>query len=130
MMLVLLLVPGIDADTIPGVKGDLIRIDKNKGNVGQIDKITAHVGDRIEVDWTYAVIPEEIPIMTSAKSDAASVKFDEIRQIVRPKLVGAGMLGALFTAEKEGKAALTFAIKSKGSKDAGAILKCEVEVLK
>jgi hypothetical protein len=115
------------ATTVKGVAGNLIRIEKNKQSADTEDQVVAHVGDRVEIDWTYPVAPP-FPDNTSAKSDDPCVRFAEIRTIQRVNgPIGVGMLGAFFTAESEGTATLTFVIDSGGQ---GVILKVKVTVKK
>jgi hypothetical protein len=119
-------------DDLPGVKGKIIRLEKNKQNANQADKITAKVRNIIEIDWAYIVVPGSIPTAASAKADGESAKLLEIRDIERPKLGGGGILGAFFTAEKEGKSTLTFEIKSvdTNGEETSVVLKLEVNVIK
>jgi len=127
---VVLWTSSLRAGEIPGVTGNLTRIAKDKENAATPDKVTVAVGDLIEIDWTYPVVPATLPTAASAKSSADAAKFVEIRSIYRTKLLGTGMLGALFKAEKPGKATLTFVVKSQGSGAKGVVLKCEVTVQK
>jgi hypothetical protein len=125
--------------TLPCVRADesftkrtVYRLEKNSNNAAQEDKISVKVGDVIEIEWTYPVVPGAIPYDAKGKSDGEAVKSVEVIRVVRPKLVGAGRLAAVFKAEKEGKATLTFDVKSKAKDgdDTGAVLKCSVEVKK
>jgi hypothetical protein len=114
------------------VKRTVTRLEKNNNNAGQEDQVKVKGGDVIELEWSYPVVPGAIPRDASARSDSEAVRFVEITRVVGPKLVGAGKLAAVFKAEKEGKATLTFTVesKAKGGDDTGAVLKCAVEVFK
>jgi hypothetical protein len=114
------------------VKRTVTRIEKNGNNATQQDKVKVKVGDGVEIEWSYPVVPGAIPRDAGGKSDGTAMKFVEVVRVVRPKLVGSGKLAAVFKAEKEGKATLTFTVesKAKGGDDTGAVLKCEVEVVK
>ncbi len=118
--------PGRDDDKLQGVDGGLTRIEKNAENAGTVDKVKVKVGDVIEIDWTYPIVPASLPTKVSASSDSDAVKKIDIRRIVRPKILGTGTLGAFFKAEKAGKATLTFSISAG---EQGVILKTEVEVV-
>jgi hypothetical protein len=87
-------------DGIPGVNGDLILIEKNAETAQVKDKISVNVGDKIEITWTYPIVPASLPKKVEAKSDSDSVKFNEIRRVSRPKLIGSGTLGAFFVASQ------------------------------
>ncbi len=116
----------LNDENLQGVDGSLTRIEKNGGNAGTEDKIHVKVGDVIEIDWTYPIVPASLPTKVKASSDNEAVTKTDIRRIVRPKLVGTGTLGAFFKAAKIGKATLTFEISSG---EHGVILKTEVEVV-
>jgi hypothetical protein len=120
-----------DKDKDALAKRTIHRLEKSANNTTE-EKIKVKVGDTVEIEWTYPVVPGAIPSGASGKSDADAVKFVEVDRVVIPKRVGAGRLVAVFKAEKEGKATLTFEIKSKakGGEDTGATVKCEVEVAK
>jgi hypothetical protein len=119
-------------DGEPFVKRTVTRVEKNGNNANQHDKVKVKVGDAVEIEWSYPVVPGAIPRDASGKSDGEAMKFVEVVRVVRPKLVGSGKLAAVFRAEREGTATLTFTVesKAKGGDDTGAVLKCEVEVVK
>jgi hypothetical protein len=113
------------------VKHTVYRLEKGGSNTGD-EKVKVKDGDVVENEWSYPVVPGAIPGDANGKSDGGAVKFVEVTRVVRPKLVGSGKIAAVFKAEKEGKATVTFTVtsKAKGGDDTGAVLKCEVEVTK
>lgn len=113
-------------DEIPGVTGDLTLVEKNRDNAKTVDKIKVQVDDEVEITWTYPIVPAAIPTKVSARSSGDSVKFDDIVRVSRPRIVGAGILGAFFTAKKVGTATLKFEINTEAG---GVILECQVEVV-
>lgn len=118
-------------DDLPGVKGRVIRVEKNRQNAARVEQVMAEVGDAVEIDWLYSVVPGSIPTSVSASADGQAVKLSDVRHIERPgDLAGGGMLGAFFRAERKGEATVTFTINSVGTRgeEVGVTLKCKIEV--
>ena len=125
-LLVWLMMPA-NASALPGVAGELVLIEKDQANANTPSKVQVKVGDKIEITWSYPVVPGSIPMNVGATSDTpATVKVLEIRQVVKPGIVGAGTLGAFYSAEAVGKTKIYFNINNGGT---GARLECEVEVV-
>jgi len=128
-MIVLGLLPA-HADEITGVKGVVIRLAKNKQNADKTDEVKCKVGDEIEIDYTYPIVPGAIPSGTEVKVEGEAVTSAGVFRIQNHKLVGAGTLGAFLNAKKKGKATITYTIKvkDKEDKETSVELKCDVEV--
>jgi len=106
----------------------LYLIEKDRTNAGVKPTIQVHVGDKIEITWSYPVVPGSIPTIVGAKSDApAVVKVLEVRRIIKPGIMGAGTLGAFYSADSVGTTVIHFDINDGGT---GALLQCVVEVSK
>jgi len=114
------------AAAIKGVTGGLTLVEKNAGNANEKTDITVEVGDKIEITWTYPITPGGTPTNVDSKSDAEGVvKPGDILTIVKPGILGAGIVGAFFKAEKTGKTTIYFNINDGGT---GARLACDVTV--
>jgi hypothetical protein len=118
-----------NAAGIPGVTGDLYLIEKDAANADVKPKIAVKVGDKIEMTWTYPVVPGSIPANVGGQSDGPKiVSVSEVRQIIRPGIVGAEVLGAFYSADSVGTTTIYFNINNGGGK--GVRLACDVEVTK
>jgi hypothetical protein len=110
-----------------GLTGTLTLIPKNKENAATVDKVKVKIDDEVEITWTYPIVPGSIPKKVAASSSNDAMHLDDIVRVVRPGFVGAGSVGAFFTAKKEGTATLKFEINNG---EANVTLQCEVEVVK
>lgn len=110
---------------VPGVKGQLILIEKDAATVATLDKILAQVGDKVEITWNYSGAPGTTLLRAEAKSSSDCVTAEEVRRVTQPKPLATNMVAAFFEAKKPGKSVLTFVVETTGG---GVILKSEVEV--
>jgi hypothetical protein len=108
--------------------GVIWRATKDKTNAEAVDKVQAKVGQFIEIDWRFEVVPEHIPASNDAKSSDPSVSVTGISSILTvPQKEGKGIIAASFKAERVGTSTLTFTLKNKSGI---VVLTCEVEVVK
>jgi hypothetical protein len=119
----------VHADEITGVKGAVIRLAKNKQNADKTDEVKCKVGDEIEIDYTYPIVPGAIPSAVEVKVDGEAATSAGVFRIQNHKLVGAGTFGAFLNVKKKGKATITYTItqKDKEGKETSVDLKCEVD---
>jgi hypothetical protein len=97
------------AEGIEGVTGQFVRVAFDRATAGKAQRVTVKAGSRIEVEYTYPIAPPFPRKAAGRTSDAGVVKFTEVAGVqVYPRLLGVGRLAALFTAEKPGRAELSF----------------------
>jgi hypothetical protein len=116
--LLVVAVSGITAYAVEGVKGTVSRPRevpaKVKGcKIADQTPFACEVGDAIELDYSYPVVPGAIPNKVSTKQTpggAVDVSPLGIRMVVAPGLVGASTIGFFFDAKKKGQETVTIVI--------------------
>ncbi len=101
-----------------GVKGITVRPKQENAKV-QGCKIAApgnyetNVGDLIELDYTYPVVPEAIPKQVDSKetlTGAVAKSSLGFRMVTTPKMVGVTTIAFYFEAKKQGEDTVTLSI--------------------
>lgn len=100
-----------------GVEGTTVRPKQEDAKVtgckiAAPDSYDVAVGDLIELDYTYPVVPGAIPKKANAKTTSGAVVKSslEFREVATPKLVGTGTIAFYFDAKKEGNDTVTLVI--------------------
>jgi hypothetical protein len=77
-----------------------------RGNANYRDTVNVAVKDKIEITWSYPVVPASVPKIVDARMDSEDLAILEIHTIVNPKASGAGKVGAFFEAKAPGKSTI------------------------
>jgi hypothetical protein len=109
---------GSTAHALDGVKGTVVRpkqVDaKVQGcSIAEQKHYSVKVGDVIELDYTYPIVPEAMPQKVSVKQTSGSaVELSPIgvRMIEVPMMVGASTIGFFLEAKQAGDATVTLVI--------------------
>jgi hypothetical protein len=105
-----------------GVQGTVFIID---GNKNKDSKVTLQEHDTVVMEFTYPISPPFPKGASQKSSDPEVVKGIGVHRLVQVKgPLGVGRLGAIFVAEKKGKATLTFDVQHGD----GVKITCEVDV--
>jgi len=110
--------PTTMADGLEGAVGTVIRPAqeeaKAKGcKIAATGNYEVSVGDLIELDYTYPVVPDAIPKKLEHKqTDTGAVAKSPLgfRTVISPKLFGAGTIAFYFDAKKAGEETVTMII--------------------
>lgn len=110
------------ASGVEGVKGTVIRPAKDKAQVDgcQVSKpgdYTATIGDLIELEYSYPVVPTAIPKKVDFKLTLIGAVANSplgVRNVSTPKLLGAHTIAFYFEAKKTGEDTITLEIDGKG----------------
>jgi hypothetical protein len=122
-MLAVDLAAGEDAPQgLAGVKGTVIRPGKDKAqlegcHVSKPGDYEATIGDLIELEYSYPVVPAAIPKKVDYKVTLIGAVAPSplgIRKVLTPQLLGAHTLVFFFEAKKTGEDTVTLEIDGKG----------------
>jgi len=123
VILVVDLAAGADAPQgVAGVKGTVIRPGKDKAqlegcHVSKPGDYEATIGDLIELEYSYPVVPTAIPKKVDYKVTLIGAVAPSplgVRKMLTPQLIGAHTLVFFFEAKKTGEDTVTLEIDGKG----------------
>ena len=118
----------IREEEIPGVDGTMIRLEKDRSNAYELDRIDLYVGEILEIDWKYPVIPGSFPVSAKAILTRSIIKLLDIRIVRHHQAVGGETLAARFLAHESGDALITFAITTQNDDDSLRTIELNAEV--
>jgi hypothetical protein len=95
---------------IRDLTGTVVRIESNKQNASEGRKIQVFVNEVITLEWSYVAVPDEIPVSVFVSTDSDCIQINEIRQLRRPGLGGAGTLILFCFARQLGSCTLVWRI--------------------
>jgi hypothetical protein len=118
VVLLAVAISGATAYAVDGVKGTVVRPIQVKAKVGGCKiaepmAYNVHVGDAIELDYTYPIVPVAIPKNVRIKQTsggAVDVSPLGIRQVVAAGLLGASTIGFYLDAKQAGQEAVIVVI--------------------
>jgi len=108
----------------------IMRVEKTRVTANEVDKVSIRLGDAVEIDWKYAVVPGSLPVAASAHCAGNSLQVGGIYHVKCPGTAGGGVLAAFFAAEQLGSSVARFDISVNSFGHVEVInLECHVQVV-